>query len=208
MPIPLIVLTSLILASYAPATGTKLVESWKSPELQKFGFTKIFVVAVTKEPTFRRDAEERLREIIGKDRSVASIELFPSVDPPPEKEAAKAKIAETGCDGVVLMRAVSSTAKSSPIPGRIEYDPVYDYFWGYAGYGGYWGTVYTTSWAEGYEERDVAIRVETLVYDLRTDKLVWSGVSNTKNPGSVRNLVLGVADAVGKQMKKEKLIRK
>ena len=46
------------------------------------------------------------------------------------------------------------------------------------------------------------------MYDLRTDKLVWSGVSNTKNPGSVRNLVLGVADAVGKQMKKEKLIKK
>ena len=207
MPIHTVVLTSLILASYAPATGTKLVESWKSPDLKKFGFTKIFVVAVTKEPTFRRDAEERLREILGKNRSVPSIELFPSVDPPPDKEMAKAKIAEAGCDGVVIMRAVGTSSKSSPIPGKIEYDPVYDYFWGYAGYGGYWGTVYTTSWAEGYEERDVAVRVETLVYDLRTDKLVWSGVSNTKNPGSVRNLVFGVADAVGKQMKKQKLIR-
>ena len=208
MTIPTLVLSSLILASYAPATGTKLVDSWKSPDLQKFGFTKILVVAIAKEPTMRKDAEERLREIIGRDRTVPSYTLFPVVDPPPEKEAAKAKIAEAGCDGVVLMRAVSSSAKTSNIPGQIEYDPVYDYFWGYAGYGGYWGTVYTTSWAEGYEERDVAIRVETLVYDLRTDKLVWSGVSNTKNPGSVRNLVLGVADAVGKQMRKEKLIKK
>jgi len=195
-------LVSLLLASYAPATGTKLVDSWKSPDVQKFGFKKILVVAVTKEPSMRKDAEERLREIIGRDRTVSSIELFPSVDPPPEKEQAKAKIAEAGCDGVVLMRAVSTSSKTSVIPGSIEYDQAYDAFWGY------WGQVYTTRWAAGYEEHDTAIRIETLVYDIPKDKLVWSGVSNTKNPGSVRNLVLGVADAVGKQMKKEKLIAK
>ncbi|HJQ98859.1 MAG TPA: hypothetical protein VJ826_11140 [Candidatus Polarisedimenticolaceae bacterium] len=200
-------LLALILASYMPSTGTKLEDSWKSPDVERFRFKKILVVAVAKDPSMRRDAEERLREIVGKDRTVASMELFPKVDPPPEREAAKAKIAEAGCDGVVLMRAVSSTAKSSPIPGRINYDPAYDYFWGGSGYG-YWGTVYTTRWSEGYEERDTAIKVETLVYDLAKDKLVWSGVSNTKNPGSVRNLVLAVADAVGKQMKKEKLIAK
>jgi hypothetical protein len=192
---------ALVLASYAPATGTKLQESWKSPDVERFAFKKVLVVAVAKEPTMRRDAEERLREILGRDRTVASIELFPTVDPPPDKEQAKAKIAESGCDGVVLMRAVSSTAKTSVIPGSIEYDPAYDYFWGY------WGSVYTTRWAAGYEERDTAVKIETLVYDIAKDKLVWSGVSNTKNPGSVRNLVLGVAEAVGKKMRKEKLIR-
>jgi hypothetical protein len=195
-------LLALILASYAPATGTKLVDSWKSPDVEKFRFKKILVVAIAKDPSMRHDAEERLREIIGKDRTVPSSEMFPTVDPPPDREQAKAKIAEAGCDGVVIMRAVSSTAKTSVIPGSIEYDQIYDDFWGY------WGQVYTTRWAEGYEERDTAIKVETLVYDLAKDKLVWSGVSNTKNPGSVRNLVLGVADAVGKQMKKEKLIAK
>ena len=195
-------LLALILASYAPATGTKLVDSWKSPDVERFRFKKILVVAIAKDPSMRHDAEERLREIIGKDRTVPSSEMFPVVDPPPDREQAKAKIAEAGCDGVVIMRAVSSTAKTSVIPGSIEYDQIYDDFWGY------WGQVYTTRWAEGYEERDTAVKVETLVYDLAKDKLVWSGVSNTKNPGSVRNLVLGVADAVGKQMKKEKLIAK
>ena len=202
MPTINLVVASLVLASYAPATGTKLVESWKDPDIKKFGFHKIMVVAIAKEPSMRHDAEERLREIIGKNRTVGSQELFPKVDPPPNKDEAKAKIAEAGCDGVVIMRAVSSESKTSVIPGSIEYDQIYDDFWGY------WGQVYTTRWAEGYEERDTAIRVETLVYDVPKNKLVWSGVSNTKNPGSVRNLVLGVADAVGKQMKKEKLIAK
>jgi hypothetical protein len=196
------VVLALLLASYAPATGTKLVNSWKDPDVEKFGFHKILVVAIAKDPSMRHDAEERLREIIGKNRTVASQDLFPKVDPPPDKEQAKVKIAEAGCDGVVIMRAVSSTAKTSVIPGSIEYDQIYDDFWGY------WGQVYTTRWADGYEERDTAVRVETLVYDIPKDKLVWSGVSNTKNPGSVRNLVLGVADAVGKQMKKDKLIAK
>jgi hypothetical protein len=202
MPIMKLALASLILASYAPATGTKLVDSWKDPDIQKFGFKKILVVAVTKEPTMRKDAEERLREIMGRDRTVPSYTLFPNVDPPPDQEQAKAKIEEAGCDGVVLMRAVSSSAKTSNIPGSIVYDPLmYDAFWGY------WGSVYTTRWASGYEERDIAIRIETMVYDIPKNKLVWSGVSSTKNPGSVRNLVLGVADAVGKQMKKEKLLK-
>src|SRR4029079_5119473 len=115
------VFLALILASYAPATGTKLVESWKDPDVKKFGFHKILVVAIAKDPSMRHDAEERLREIIGKNRTIGSMELFPKVDPPPDTEQAKAKIAETGCDGVVILRAVGSSVKSSVIPGSIEY---------------------------------------------------------------------------------------
>lgn len=200
IPIASVLLASAVLASYTPPTGTKLLDSWRDPETKALSFKKILVVAVTRDPSMRKDAEERLIQMLGPDRAMASQTLFPGGEPP-DKEVARAKIEAAGCDGVVVLRAVGTTSKTSNIPGRIGYDPVY------GGFYGYWGMVYTTRWEAGYQEHDTTIKIETLVYDLGKDKLVWSGESETKNPGSVRNLVLGVAETVGKEMRKEKLIR-
>jgi hypothetical protein len=48
--------------------------------------------------------------------------------------------------------------------------------------------------------------IETLVFSMKQNKLVWSGQSKTTNPSNLDSLVREVADAVGNEMKKEGLI--
>jgi hypothetical protein len=193
-------LSAVLLLTYVPPTGTKVTESWKDPAAKDVQFDKIVAVAIAREPKFRQDAEDRMVATIGRDRAIASFGLFPDLKAT-DKDAALAKIKEAGCDGAVVIRPMGSKTKVSNIPGKIEYDPIYDTFVGY------WGYAWTTSWAPEYQESDLTVKIQTLVYDLKSGKLIWSSTTDTKNPGSVRNLVDGIADKVGKSMRKQGLIR-
>jgi hypothetical protein len=50
------------------------------------------------------------------------------------------------------------------------------------------------------------VAVETLIYSLKDDKLLWAGTSRTTNPDTLSDLVTEVADAVAKQAAKQGLI--
>jgi hypothetical protein len=59
----------------------------------------------------------------------------------------------------------------------------------------------------GYLRNETKVLVETLVYDLRTDKLVWVGLSDTTNPKEIDALIKSLVKAAGAEMKKQGLIR-
>ena len=56
---------------------------------------------------------------------------------------------------------------------------------GWGGYGGFYGGFYGYGWgaaySPGYLRTDTIVHVETLVYDLNQNKLVWAGQSKTRN---------------------------
>ena len=52
------------------------------------------------------------------------------------------------------------------------------------------------------------VSVETLVYSLKQNKLVWGGQSKTTNPSSVDKLVKTLATATAKELQKQGLIPK
>jgi hypothetical protein len=80
--------------------------------------------------------------------------------------------------------------------------PSYGPYWGgYYGYG--WGG----AWSTGPDIRtDTIISVETLVYSLKQNKLIWAGESKTTNPSNVDNFVRELATSAAKEMKKAKLL--
>jgi hypothetical protein len=51
------------------------------------------------------------------------------------------------------------------------------------------------------------MRVETVVYDLGEDKLVWAGISETENPEGVKELVAEVVEAVAKSLREKGLLK-
>jgi hypothetical protein len=48
--------------------------------------------------------------------------------------------------------------------------------------------------------------METQVYSLKDDKVVWGGISKTTDPKNARQLVEEVAKAVAKDLKKQGLV--
>ena len=53
---------------------------------------------------------------------------------------------------------------------------------------------------------DTIVTVETLVYSMKQNKLVWAGQSQTTNPSKVDAFVKEVVTAAAKEMKKQGLL--
>lgn len=99
---------------------------------------------------------------------------------------------------VVAMRPVSKEKEVSSSPSMMSAGPMYGGYWGgYDGYG--WGG----AWAPAADIRtDTIVTVETLVYSMKQNKLVWAGESETTNPSKVDPFVRELAKAAANEMKK------
>jgi hypothetical protein len=54
----------------------------------------------------------------------------------------------------------------------------------------------------------MVVQIETLVYSLSKDKLLWRGVSRTKNPLGAKVVVREITEQAIKTMKKQGLVEK
>jgi hypothetical protein len=100
------------------------------------------------------------------------------------------------------MRPVAKEKEISSTPSSMYMGPMYGGYWGgYYGYG--WGG----AWGGGTEIRtDTIVIVETLVYSMKQNKLIWAGQSKTTNPSRIDAFVKEVAAGAGKEMKKAGLL--
>lgn len=120
-----------------------------------------------------------------------------------DKDASKAKVESLGFSGVVVMRVLGRETQVSYAPGVVWGRPYYRHFWG-----GYWGWGWGSVYEPGYLREDKIVSVETLVYSLEQDELVWAGVSRTLNPDRLDDFIAELATAVSKQMEKDGLLAK
>ncbi len=116
-------------------------------------------------------------------------------------DAAKAKIAAAGYDGAIVLRFAKVDKSTTYVPGTTWWGPApYGSMWGGWGYG--WGMAYDP----GYIQRDTIVSLESNVYSVSQDKLLWASRSETMNPDSVEALVKSVVEATVKEMKRQKVL--
>ena len=197
-------LASVMLSACAT---TSFVSTWKAPDakaLQLSGAKVAAVVMISNEAA-RRAAEDALaREITAHGaQGVAMYTIQPEARPNNE-QAVRAAVEGVGVAGAVVMRPVGKEKEVVATP--VAYGgPMYGGYWGgYYGYG--WGSPYAYG---GTEIRtDTIVSIETLVYSLRQNKLVWAGQSRTTNPTGVDQLVKETSTAVALELQKQGLIPK
>jgi hypothetical protein len=198
------ILASVMLSACAT---TSFVSTWKAPDakaLQLSGAKVAAVVMISNEAA-RRAAEDALaREITAHGaQGVAMYTIQPEARPNNE-QAVRAAVEAAGVAGAVVMRPVGKEKE-------VVATPV-----GYGGptYGGYWGGYYGYGWGSPYAyggteiRTDTIVSIETLVYSLRQNKLVWAGQSRTTNPTGVDQLVKETSTAVALELQKQGLIPK
>jgi hypothetical protein len=148
----------------------------------------------------RRAAEDALaRELTARGaQGVAGYAVVP-VNVTDEAEA-KALVEKSGAEGVVVMRPVGKVKEIYSTPTMYT-GPSYGRLWGgYYGYG--WGG----AWGATEVRTNTIVSVETLVYSLAQNKLIWAGQSKTTNPSKVDSFVREVVQEAAKEMKKEGLL--
>jgi hypothetical protein len=196
--------------SFLACASTKFNSTWKAPEAGPLNFQgqKVAAVVMSPEESTRLGAEGELARELTR-RGVQGIPAY-NLIPPTEtrdKEKAKTLFTAAGISGVVVLRALGSEKEVSASGGSGYAGywgaPYYGSFWG----GGYWGYGWGAVYSPGYMKTDTIVNVETLIYDLKADKLVWAGRSQSTNPSRVDSLVKELVAAAAAEMKKQGLIR-
>lgn len=177
--------------SLAACSTTSIVSTWKDPELTRLSFREVVVVAVTKSPVTRRVMEDQLVSRL-RVRAVASYTLSKA---PPIEEELHDLIGQKGYDGAVVMRLVSVDREAQWVPGTWA-GPYWG--WGWGSMGGMFDP--------GHYTYDTNVRMETNVYSLPDEKLVWAATSRTVNPASVDELVDETLDAIAKELRRQGLV--
>ncbi|MEK7315253.1 MAG: hypothetical protein AAB011_03665 [Candidatus Eisenbacteria bacterium] len=198
----------LLLVGCATTTFTS---TWKAPDAQPLQFKagdKVVALVVADSSSLRRAGEANLADELGK-RGLKGVPAYTLLSDAEIKDEAKAKAAieASGAVGVIAMRPMGSEQKVTSTPSTY-YGGAY---YGRPGYGGLWGGgYYGYGWGGAYNpgqiRTDTYVSIETLIYDLRQNKLVWAGQTKTMNPTDVEGFVGELADAVSRELKASGLV--
>src|SRR5260221_13813577 len=200
-----ILFQALTLFLFAGCSTTAHIEkSWRDPEVtvDMAKLNKVLVMALLKNENNRKAAEDQLVSMLN-GKGVASYNYFAAAVPEEKENEIKQKLKEEGFDGAIVMCLADVDKDVKYVPGNYSsFPPYYGRFWGY--YQNSWNHYYQP----GYYETTKKFTVETNVYSLVRDKLVWSGLTSSVDPQNSEKLMHAVAGAVYKPMKKERSIVK
>lgn len=189
-------LAGLLVALLAGCASTGVAESWIEPSLSELPrFQKVFVAYLGADTSAQRHAEDALARHWKGAEVVKGYVLFPEgreLDP----ARMKAELRAAGCDGAVIMRLAR-------VEQEVSFTPT-TYPTHYRSFGGYWGQAYPTTMDVRTDE---IVHVETNVYSLLDDRLIYAARSETFNPGSTDKLVNEIAEAICKDLESKGLAR-
>jgi hypothetical protein len=204
----LLVVAVCVAPSVLSGDSYKFKSTWKAPGvgMLNLGGKKIAALVITSDVNLQMSAEEALkREITARGPiGVAAYTLVPREELR-DKDKARPWFEKAGVDGVVAMRIVN-VDKEKVYNAVVWSSSYYGNFWDY--YGSSWNDVYMIGTPIGNGRMQTTLAVETLLFNVRENKLIWASVTETTDPESVGAYMKGLVSAVVKQLQKEGLAKK
>ena len=162
----------------------------------------VLIIAVIDDRQIRTIFEKHVQEwfnAFGVEAVTSSAVLPIDDDPKLEKAAIIEVVDQLGADTVAITRPVGfaeSEVFSRERPRfYYNYYGFYNYAWGYVS----WPTIYG---------EDVEFDLETRLYDVKTETLIWAGETKTTNPKTTGEAIGQVVEAVMKELQKNGLLPK
>ncbi len=188
--------SAMLIASCA---GTKLTRSQVGPAFQGAPVSNILVIAVTKQPENRRLFEQKFVVQL-KQAGVDAVSSMKAVPMPSdlklEKSAILAAVGKYGADAVIITHLKGKTEQE--ILTRSSYDGL--------GFYNNYGRIYNYAHDPGYARTQTDVQLETNLYDVETEKLLWSGQSTSMDIDSRKQVIDEVIQVVIRDLQKHGII--
>jgi hypothetical protein len=192
-------LAPLLLAAALGACSTTTLEgSWKEPQFTG-PLRNVLVIGVARNQATRRVFEDNFVSSL-KARgtpAIASYPLLPDEGVIP-KERIRQAVAQSGADSVLVTRVLRVQRAVLVTPGRGAPDYMRDDFHGW----------YAKTWDSApppVEEYDV-LTIESTLWDIRQERVVWKGTSETTARANVGTVTGELANVLIAQMKADRVI--
>jgi hypothetical protein len=196
-----VVLAVLMIGGFR-ADEPKLHGVWQLRDGSKLNFAgqKVAGVVITDDTSLQMSGEEALvRELNA--RGVQGVATYRFAPREELKTAEKARpwFEKAGVAGVVALRpvAVEREKTYSPVVWASGY---YQSYWGYYDYG------WTNVGAVRRTGTRTTVIVETLVFDLRRDKLVWAATAESRDETNLQKFIGDLVKGAVDEMRKAKFI--
>ena len=182
------------------ASTPELRNTWSNPSAPPIDLSssRMAVVVMDPDPARRREAEEMLAQKLGRYgiQAVPAEPMLPAAGGGDATTMQK-RFADAGIDTVLVMRVLGEGASLSvdPPPYYLSPQP-----WEYRRLSLYWAYGWGTVLAPGYLLTDTAISMETLVYSLPRDRLLWASRTFPSHRYRIPELTAQLADLVPVQM--------
>jgi hypothetical protein len=203
-PVLLLVLMAVAASATALSASIKFTSTWKSMDAGTVSFAgkKVAALVISQDDSLRVSGEESLaRELSSRGiQGVATYKIAPKEELQ-RPETAKSWFEKAAIEGVVAVRPVSAGTRESYTSGTWVTSN-YSTLWGYYGYG--WGAVYDP----GVTRTDTVAVVETLIFSVPQNKLLWAGVTESTNPKDAPRIIKDIVTGTVKEMTKQGLIRR
>ena len=178
--------------------GTKLTQTWVDEARRGKPVSDILVIAVTYKEDVRHSFEDAFvaqLKALGVE-AVSSADVIPM---PPDLKLEKDQILKVvnrfNNDAVIITHLAGVEEKET-------YSPATQSNTGFYGY--YDGLVLSKD--PGFYKTSTFVRLVTNLYDVETEKLIWSAKSQTKDPRSIKQTIDDVITVVIKDMQKKGLL--
>ena len=195
-------LTVALVATLSAAAVT-FKSTYKSINAGAVGFAgkKVAALVITHDDSLRVSGEEALaRELTARGmQGVATYRIAPKEELE-SGDRAKVWFEKANVEGVVAVRPVSSENRTTYTSGTWT-SPYYSTLWGYYGYG--WGSVYIP----GTRENETVVTVETTIFSVPRNELLWAAVSETTNPKNLQGFIEDLVKASVKVMQEQGLAK-
>ena len=188
----IIALTGFLLSC---STTTPVLE-WRDEGYTGGAFNHILVIGISENTATRRVFEDSfVRELkaLGV-RATASASIMPG-DQKVDKETVKAAIAGKQIDAVLVTHLVGIEQKEAYMPRATG-----------PSYYGYYSYAYDYAYSPGYYEKYEVMKLESNLYDVKTEKPVWSMQSESLEMDKINTLINDVIKLNIKSLSNQKLI--
>jgi hypothetical protein len=179
--------------------GTKLTDTQVDESFQGKPVSNILVIGVTykEKEKVRRSFEDRFVSQL-RAAGVEAISSGDAISIPAdlmlEKDEILKAVNEFNNDAVIITHVAGKEAKYTHSSRARSY----------RGYYGYYGWAYAR--AASYSSRSTSYHLATNLYDVKTEKLIWSGKSETLNPDSTKQMIDDVIRVVIEDLQKNNLL--
>jgi hypothetical protein len=177
--------------------STTMEKSWHDPNatVSVTGNQKVLVMGLVKDESSRRIVEDNLVKKMQVKGIASYTILTEDMVKAAKEEALSAMLVQEGFTHVLIVRLADVEKETSYVPGSTSVH--------YGGYGRYYGYGASMYGSPGYYTEDKNYFVETAVYSISPDKLLWTGTTKTVNPTKINNTIDDIAMVVTEKMKKD-----
>lgn len=217
----LLSITALLFLTACTTTSTTISDTWKAPNFTGNSLNTILVLGVSDNESNRKMFEDSMVKALNTagTHAVASYTVL-STSQKLSKTAITAAVKKQGYNGIIISRFVTVKSNSHYVKGDSYVVPNGAYSMGYpsgfydagyngfyrSGYYGYYQNSYSVVHEPDYMVTTKSIVLETNLYSVKSNMLIWSGRSTTVNPESASKVIPSVTTAISKELLKEGVI--